>query len=437
MVDKITQGEWINNLCRDNKITDTGSLPPSQIKEWLDQYNQFFGGTCSEESFKRCLRKGKKNYLIEIGEYEESKPVDQELIEQNVRFRKEKQKYQDINRIERKSFREHARVENAVTEYASAITELLQDQGNQLSVYNPTPIEDYDSDEVGIIQISDVHGNELIDLPHNKYDIKIASKRLFKLYKESLMMFKARGIKKVVVAFTSDLLNSDRRLDELLNQATNRTKATFVLVDLFRKFLWQLSEDFHVSVVSVLGNESRVTQEMTFSDSGLSDNYDLMIIGMVKELIEASGNENIEFGSIDQVETIVDVKGNKILLTHDIPKATASQKGTQSLVGMKYLQGTPIDYVMAGHIHSTMIQSVGFRSSSLCGANSYSDNALHLASRAGQNIYFAGEGYIHALGVDLQNYTDEWFDIDDKLMEYHCKSVEKTKRKTTIMSIVI
>ena len=209
------------------------------------------------------------------------------------------------------------------------------------------------------------------------------------------------------------------------------------MADLFLKFLMQLSEHFKVSVVSVLGNESRVGKEMPFSEEGLSDSYDLMIVGMVKEIVTSSKNPNITFGSIDGVESIINIKGNKILITHDLPKATDSQKGTQSVVGMKYLQGTPIDYMVAGHIHSTMNQMYGFRSSALCGANSYSDNALHLAGRAGQNIYFIGEGYMHAMGVDLQNYTDDWFDISSKLMEYHCKSVEKTKHRETVMSIVI
>lgn len=437
MIDRITQGEWIDNLCRDSKITDTSSLPPSQIKEWLDEYNQFFGGTCSEESFKRCLRKGKKNYLIEIGEYEESKPVDQELIESNVKYRKEKQKQQDINRVERKTFREYARIENAVSEYGRALTDTLTEYGQSLSLYNPTPVVDYESDEVGMIQLTDNHLNNMIDLPHNKFDIVIASRRLYKLYRESILMFKARGIKKVVVAFTGDLLSSTKRLDDLLTQANNRSKSTFVAVELYKNLLLQLSEDFHVSVVSVLGNESRVGEEMPFSNEGLSDNYDLMIVGMLKTLFESSGNQNIEFGSINEVETVIEVKGNKILLTHDVPKSSATQKNAQSLVGMKYLQGTPIDYVITGHIHSTMNQPFTFRSGSLCGANSYSDNALHLASKASQNLYFIGRGYMNALSIDLQETTEEMFDISEKVMEYDYKTLSKYTPKTTILSIVI
>lgn len=439
-MDKISKEEWLNDLARAHHITNTSSLSTEQIQTWMTDYINTYGSTCTEESFRRLLRKAKKNYLMECGMLEEAdiKEPDTELIEANVRFKKEKQKFMDTSRVERASFREYARVENAVSEYAQELLKLYKQHGTQLEQYNPTPITVSDNQEVGMIQLSDHHLNELIDLPHNKYDIRIASHRLYKLYKESLMMFKARGIKKVVVAFTGDLMNSDRRLDELLNQATNRARATFIAVDLYKQFLIALSQDFTVSVVSVLGNESRVGKEMPFSEEGLSDNYDFCITNTVRLLIEASGNDNITFGSLDEVETIIEIKGQKVLLTHDLPRATSTQKGAQSLVGMKYLQGHPVDCIYGGHIHETLNQSFGYRSGSLCGGNSFSDNALHLASRASQNITFFGEGYRHVMGVDLQDYVEgEWFDIDESLMAYHAKSVDKVKKKTTIMSIVI
>lgn len=445
----ISKQEWILNLVRENKIVDTRPLTPPQIQDWLNKYNQFFGGMCTEESFRRSLRKAKQTYLLELSmdsdEYDEeeeteyiSKDPDEEILEANVRLQKQKQKYMDSNRLERKSFREYARVENAVSEYAKEIKETLQQYGEKLTRFNPEHIMDYTRDEVGILQITDVHWGELIDLAHNQYDMKISSHRLFKFYKESASMFKARGVKEVVVALTGDLTNSQRRLDEMMNMANNLSKVTFVAVDLLYQFLHKLTNDFKVSVVSVLGNESRVHKEMGFSNEVLSDNHDFTIVNMTRILMEATGNKNITFGTLDEVETIIEVKGHKILLTHDVPKASNSQKGTQSVIGMKYLQGNPVDCLLAGHLHSTMNQMYGYRSSALCGSNSYSDHALHLAGRAGQNIYFIGEGYRHVMSIDLQNYNeDEWFDINASIVKYECKSIEKTRKKETIMSIVI
>ena len=48
-----------------------------------------------------------------------------ELIQENVRLAKQKQSAQDKNRIQNKSFREYARVENAVSEYTKRLARLF------------------------------------------------------------------------------------------------------------------------------------------------------------------------------------------------------------------------------------------------------------------------------------------------------------------------
>ncbi len=435
------QQDWINDLCKKHSVINTRVLTQTQIDAWLMDYNKTFGASCTSESFKRMLRAGKVNLLVSMGmlEKEELTPAevvqDDEVIEANVRYQKDKQRSRDTNRIERKAFREYVRVENAVSAYAQSMEELVKAEGARLSSSNPLPLQGLNtSKEVGMIQISDCHLNELINLPHNKYDIGVASHRLHKLAMESLIMFKVRGIKKVVVAFTGDNLNSDRRLDELLNQATNRSKATFVAVELFSKFIRHIAEHFHVTVVGVLGNESRVNKEMSFSNESMSDNYDFVICNMLRMLFEASNHPNIQFGSIDTMELVVNVAGTKVLLTHDLARATSTQKGAQNVIGKQYLTGEPVDVVIGGHIHATNNGAYSFRSGSLAGSNSYNENAMHLAGRASQNIYVFGESQRMCTGIDLQNYIEgNCYDIAEALMTYNCKSLNKTVKKHTVL----
>ena len=47
---------------------------------------------------------------------------DFDLLKENVKLAKQKQSAQDLNRIERKTFREHARVENAVSKYTKKLS---------------------------------------------------------------------------------------------------------------------------------------------------------------------------------------------------------------------------------------------------------------------------------------------------------------------------
>ena len=54
---------------------------------------------------------------------------DAEMLEANVKMAKSKQRYQDLNRVERKTFREYARLENALTEYNKELIDLVRDEG--------------------------------------------------------------------------------------------------------------------------------------------------------------------------------------------------------------------------------------------------------------------------------------------------------------------
>ena len=88
---------------------------------------------------------------------------DLELLRENVRYRKEKQKAQDVTRIERKGFREHARIENAVEEYSKELKKLFEK--NRL--HKLTKSHKISKRAVGVIQFSDVHFNELVELQNN------------------------------------------------------------------------------------------------------------------------------------------------------------------------------------------------------------------------------------------------------------------------------
>ena len=181
-------------------------------------------------------------------------PEDVEIIHSNVKLAKQKQSYQDLNRIERKTFREYARVENAVAEYNKKLVKIFDNY--KLSTL--TKSHKRTSNAVGVIQFSDVHFNELVDLKHNSYDFTIASKRCKYFVKRAIMYFKSQSISNILIAQTGDLLNSDRRLDELLSMATNRAKATFLAVDIFQQIILELNEHFNISICSVTGYECRV-----------------------------------------------------------------------------------------------------------------------------------------------------------------------------------
>lgn len=365
---------------------------------------------------------------------------DKEVVLENVKLKKSNQKLSDIQRIERKSFREQARVENAVAALGEELVKLNKKHGIRLAKsINIRPlIKDDTRSGTGVIHITDVHANELIDLPHNQYNFTVLSKRLKKQINESLAYFRFKDISEVLIAFTSDLLNSDRRLDELLNASTNRSKAALLTSHIITQAILEVrNAGYKVDIISVLGNESRSKHEMTFSNEGLSDNYDLTIMGTCRQVIDAMNIEGIKFHSIDKVELVVKVDSQNWLFAHDIQKATDKQASTQSAIGRYALQGIKVDFVVGGHVHSTRVTDISARSSSLAGSNSYNEIALGLLGRAAGLVYVVKNGIRGIEYLDLQDASNEGYEIISQLEAYNVKSEMKTKSDIITFQVII
>lgn len=358
---------------------------------------------------------------------------DPEVLESNVRLAKKNQGLQDVQRVERKSFRESARVENAVEELDKQLVKIFKKHQfeSPVKLFN-----DIDSKACAILHISDNHLNEMVDLPHNKFDWDIAAKRLQKLAIQTLRHCKAYDIKSLVVCFTGDLINSDRRLDELLTNAGNRASACALATLLYGQMLQHLASELNLSCASISGNESRIQKDVGWAREVSSDNYDFLIYNMLKLL----HGTYINFSDSNQPnEQVINVAGQNILLIHGHGAKGTGQANVQSTKGRYLARGIAVDMVISGHIHEANISDSYARSASLVGSNNYSEDALNLAGRASQNIYIIHEtGGFDGIKIDLQN-TDgiEGYDIAEHLISYNTKSALKAHRGEVIFQVVI
>ena len=363
------------------------------------------------------------------------KLADKEIVEYNVKLAKQKQKLSDLNRIQNKSFREHARLENALVEYNQEIIKLLKKESLSINEGLDLHISKKNTKDKAalVVQIADTHFNELVDLEHNQYDFKIASKRLQKFAYYIKRYAKLYDINNILIAITGDLINSDRRLDEKLSMATNRAKATFLGVHLLQNFIIDLNQIATISVACVTGNESRVNEELGWVDIVASDNYDFTIFEMLRLLLP-----KIHFIRGNALELIVEIGGQNILLIHGHQLGKMNTSKISSVVAKYSRKGVKIDFMICGHLHETMITDMFARSSSLVGANAYSENALNLSSRAAQNIYIMTEDGRHDVRIDLQNVDKfKGYDIKEELCAYNAKSAKKIHKKQTIFKIII
>lgn len=361
-----------------------------------------------------------------LSEYHENKlENNSDLLKYSVDLELKNQKLRDQQRVERKIRNEYKET-NHLQQYIIELKELIE----KTHIYNYKP--DYthiNTNNVGIIQLSDAHFNEFIDLPSNKYDFDIASKRLKKYSIEIQKYFRLNNINKVLIAFTGDMLNSDRRADEKVSMITSRAKASYFAALLLEQFIKELHIYFpDISISYVVGNESR-SYEIGESEIIVSDNYDLTIISFLKIMFKDS---NIKFLSSNLIDCIVKIKEKNILFIHgDRLNQKNLSKSIQELKGKYITEGVEIDYVIFGHIHECYISDYYARSGSLCGGNGYSHDRLNLNSRASQNIYIINENSINGIRIDLQDSNNiKGYEWDNNL-----EIKETIQKKDNIISI--
>ena len=364
---------------------------------------------------------------------------DVEILTANVQLAKQKQRFQDINRIERKAFREFARLENSVAEYNKELIKTLKEV--DLSKFKIPKSKPINLKAGGLVHITDLHLNELVCLLQNQFDFTIAAKRLHK-YADRVIKYAAiDGINHLVIANTGDTINSDKRLDELLNRATNRTSATVLSVFLLEQFvLYFLSKGYYVTYATVSGNETRAKDEFGFSNALATDNYDFTVHNFLSMLFR--DNKKIQFITGDPTELILNIAGQNVLMLHGCNKkmyGARPENAIQSIVGKFARKGIMVDYAIFGHFHSAYISDFFSRGSSLVGDNDYSDKGLELSSRASQNfILFFENGDRDAIKIDLQNYEGvEGFEINEKLEAYNAKSYRKLHDPKVVFQVVI
>ena len=286
---------------------------------------------------------------------------------------------------------------------------------------------------VAVVHLSDNHLNELISTPSNTFDFEVASKRLKLLAMKVKQFAKPMGVKKIVVAFGGDLINSDRRIDEVTNMATNRSRAMVLSAWLYQQFISDLREDFFIDCFAITGNEGRAKMELSFADPGVTDSYDASIYYMLQHMMAQTPDKGLRFHELQGNESVFTIHQETFLLLHGHQVNMVDQRKVQSLIGKhSALNGTRITHVLAGHIHSAMVSDFASRNSSLSGGNAYSEEALGFCSKASQNMHIvtkAGKDSpsgLDGIKLDLQNVDGvEGYPIVDMLAQHSARGSDK------------
>ena len=364
--------------------------------------------------------------------------VDYETIEANVQLAKANQRLSDRNRIAGKAFREHARIENAVTAYNESILAELKEHGSRLGDCPRRSGDLNPSAATLVVHLSDNHWNELVNLPTNRFDFEVGAKRLQLLAQKVKLQGKAYGAERIVVFFGGDLLNSDRRLDELLAMSTNRARATLLAVHLYKQFLMDLRSEFFVDCFGITGNESRVKDDLGWVDVVATDSYDFTIYAMLQAVFEAVEDKGMRFHDFQANEVVFQIHNQTFLGIHGHSINANDQKKVQAMIGKYAAKGINITHILCGHVHCTLISDYISRNASLVGSNAYSEEALGFVSKASQNCHIVTTQGLDGFKCDLQNVDGvEGYEIIEQLAAYNARSADKAGESLRDHSVII
>ncbi|MDA3855578.1 MAG: hypothetical protein PF569_04930 [Candidatus Woesearchaeota archaeon] len=382
-----------------------------------------------------CRRISEVKAELEIDELEECDLSNEDLTTNLVKKSASTQKLRDSRNFEVKIKRENERLYNLLEDKFDAILDNFHKV--DLKSLKLPPIKKTIENKYAVLQISDIHANEIILLEEthglNEYDFTVLSKRLRKYIQESIFYFKKVKVTDVYIAFTGDFVNSSRRLSEKLAQSASVSKASLLLTYLLEQAIIDLrKQGFKLHVVNAVGNESRLSDHMESNEMTASENWDFLIFNSLRHLFR--GVKNVDFIVPDnQITSVIELpNGFNFLITHGHTIKGDAEKGLGKLILNHSYKGLIIHMVLYGHYHSSSIGDFVCRCGSLCGGNSYSTSDLKLLSRASQNLYLINDNKsFTGVKIDLQDVSGvEGYNLAEELAAYTKASSKANLRIT-------
>ncbi len=425
----ITKIDWIKTKLKQN------NFDKSIVYALYEDFREDTGSwSFSKNSYKRYVRKAFNSMEETI---DQDLGQEEEFEDEFVKLSASKQRIMDSNNLLRKTNRETYRLYTALAEPYKQYVKALE--SIDLTNFKIQEHKSKEDGKCGILQLSDVHCNELIDAGDsfdNEYNFEILSKRLKKFVFEATKEFKANEVKDVYLFMTGDLLNSSRRLSEKVAMESALTSASLLLTYLLEQAIIELTKDFNVSVSFVVGNESRIGDDNMDSHNLIaSTNYDFLVFHNLRLLFR---NTPVEFITpANLIHNYVQLKnGFNAYLTHGHTLKGSVEKALPQILNKYAYKGIRIHGAFLGHFHHCHIGDIISQCGSMCGGNAYSSNDLHFMTRASQNIYIADKDSYKGIKIDLQNTTDyKGYDIIKELEQYS-SSKSAYNNKVTIQNFV-
>lgn len=305
------------------------------------------------------------------------------LIKEIKSLKKKLQRARDENTLLRRVERENVRAEKEYEDIKVLIYKTLQDI-NKKEDFKSREFIQKQSKDVGLLVLSDWHIGKTVNLENgNKFDYFTARKRVITLLEKSIEEIRLNNINELHIALLGDFIHARYREDMKYTSEFVEIDAGIRCFLLFRLLIDKLCKVFpnmRIYLHGVVGNESRLASNLphTNIDQMAKNSIDYMVYTMLD--INYKDSKQIKIGNFSSFETIITIKDKNILLIHGdkINHTKLDSEIPKLKLRLSEKFKVNIDYVLMGHIHSSLVTDLFARNASLVGADEYATIGLNI-----------------------------------------------------------
>lgn len=347
------------------------------------------------EEIKRAMKEQKKQAdtnssketydFSSLGQDNDKNYKDDLLVKKYQSSLKTIQKLRDENTLLRKSARELFRGEVIFDEFKTKLYSMAKDLNGVDFIMNwgkEKETKDTSNNNIGILVLSDWHIGKYVNLDTNTYNEDIAIQRITKLYERVREQIYTHELTELRIVLLGDFIHAQSRPDMKYQgqyvEIESGLKCFYLIKNLIDNLYNHLNK---IDVDCVVGNESRFDSNNPHTNINdvAKNSIDYMIYEML-HLAYESNRGVIIHKSNNYFEKVVNIDGFRLLAIHG-DKINHSKLDSE-LAKLKYKiyqdTKTPIDYVVMGHIHSSVVTDGYSRNASLVGADEYATRGLNI-----------------------------------------------------------
>lgn len=349
-----TENEYINRICSlktKNQLTLSWRMLADFLNEQLDMNR-------SEKWYRTHYYNGDFEVNIE-------NPSPEETM--LMKIGKLKVKAADERNQARAYIRRLAR-EETLKEIAANYASELKDSKPLLTTSNLQFIED--SENSGILLISDWHYGMVCDNYWNKFDPEICRSRVSQLQKKTIELIHQENIHELTVLNLSDLIAGRIHSQIRIESRYNAVQQTMHVAEILAEFLTNLSAHCNIQYYDCLDNHSRVEPDK--NDSLDLESFVLMIPWYLKARLQENIHVYINGNEFGPDIITCTVAGHNIIGVHGHDDSPVTVLDKLSLMTHRHYELMCLahrHHFQCDEQHQTLIVS----NASLMGVDSYSE----------------------------------------------------------------